>query len=62
MVKYLLEKAAASVSERNADGMLPIHLFCDFVREQMGEEENPQQLEIIWCLLMAYPETVLNNW
>ena len=34
MILYLLETpiASASVSERNVDSMLPIHLFCEYVR------------------------------
>jgi len=71
VIQYLLErpKSSASVSERNAGGILPIHLFCKFVNEQEQEEEeveddeeddNAKYTETIWRLLTAYPETVLN--
>jgi len=69
VIQYLLErpKSSASVSERNACGMLPIHLFCKFVNEQEeqeveedDEEDTTEYTETIWRLLIAYPETVLN--
>jgi len=63
VIVYLLETplSSAAVSERNVDGMLPIHLFCDFVRFQGAEgRDNPKYTETIWRLLTAYPETVLN--
>jgi len=62
VISYLLETpmAAASVSERNSDDMLPIHLFCEFINRQEEEEDTPEYTETIWRLLTAYPETVLN--
>jgi len=62
VIGYLLETpmSSASVSERNVDDMLPIHLFCKFVNEHEGEEKDIEYAETIWCLLSAYPETVLN--
>ena len=63
VISYLLETpmSSASVSEKNVDGgMLPIHLFCEFVNRSEEEEDTPEYTEIIWRLLMAYPETVLN--
>jgi len=57
VISYLLERS--SVSERNANGMLPIHLFCEYVNEQ-EENEDTEYTETIWRLLKAYPETVLN--
>ena len=62
VISYLLETpmASASVSERNSDGMLPIHLFCEFVKGRWCEGETPEYTETIWRLLTAYPETVLN--
>jgi len=46
-----------SVSERNANGMLPIHLFCEYV---IVKADIPEYTETIWRLLTAYPETVMN--
>jgi len=63
VIEYLLETpiSSAPVSERNSDGMLPIHLFCEFVKGRRGcEGETPEYTETIWRLLTAYPETVLN--
>ena len=62
VIEYLLErpKSSASVSERNADDKLPIHIFCEFVRGRWCEGETPEYTETIWRLLTAYPETLLN--
>jgi len=61
VILYLLETPMSSVSERNDDDMLPIHLFCKFVNEQEGEgDDKPDYTETIWRLLTAYPETVMN--
>ena len=64
VIHYLLETPMNSVSERNVIGMLPIHLFCEFVNEQEEEEDDAEDTteytETIWRLLTAYPETVLN--
>ena len=66
VIQYLLDRpmSSASVSERNVDGMLSIHLFCEFVNEQEEEEDDAEDTteytETIWRLLIAYPETVLN--
>mmetsp|Transcript_4473 Transcript_4473/g.7966 ORF Transcript_4473/g.7966 Transcript_4473/m.7966 type:complete len:535 (-) Transcript_4473:134-1738(-) len=60
VVKYLLKEPMASISEKNTDGFLPIHLFCDFVKERWCDGKSTQYLETMWRLLMAYPETVLN--
>ena len=62
VISYLLDRpmSSASVSERNVDDMLPIHLFCEFVKGRWCEGETPEYTETIWRLLTAYPETVLN--
>jgi len=62
VISFLLETpiASASVSEKNVDGMLPIHLFCEFVKGRWCEGETSEYTETIWRLLTAYPETVLN--
>lgn len=61
VIEYLLETpvSSAAVSERNVDGKLPIHLFCEHVRCCHGYDP-PGYTETIWRLLSAYPETVLN--
>ena len=67
VIEYLLDRpmSSASVSERNANDMLPIHLFCEFVSKQEAddddEEDTPEYTESIWRLLTSYPETVLNR-
>jgi len=62
VISYLLKTplSSASVSERNVDDKLPIHLFCEFVNRFEEEEDAPEYTETIWRLLTAYPETVLN--
>jgi len=65
VVAYLLDRpmSSASVSERNVDGKLPIHLFCDSERDRGVRKkilDTPKYTETIWRLLTAYPETVLN--
>jgi ankyrin repeat protein len=61
VIEYLLDRpmSSASVSERNIDDKLPIHLFCEHVWCCHGYDP-PKYTEIIWRLLSAYPETVLN--
>ena len=59
VIKYLLDKQMAFVSERNADGKLPIHLLFES-GEHIVDRESPEYLETIWRLLLAYPETVLH--
>ena len=62
LIEYLLKTpmSSASVSERNVDDMLPIHLFCEFVNEQEEKEDTAEYTETIWRLLTSYPETILN--
>ena len=57
VVKYLLDKRTGSVSERNNDSKLPIQLLFEADCE---DEQEVSYTETIWCLLLAYPETVLN--
>ena len=61
VIEYLLETSmsSAAVSEKNVDDKLPIHLFCEFVNGQEGEDTT-EHTETIWRLLTSYPETVLN--
>jgi len=56
VIQYLLDNPMG-LSERNANGMLPIHLFCEYV---IGKADTSEYTETIWRLLTAYPETVLN--
>lgn len=58
IVKYLLDRQVASVSERNADGMLPIHILFDAYNKRWSIRDTPLYLETLWCLLLAYPEAV----
>ena len=62
VISYLLGRpmSSASVSKRNTHDMLPIQLFCEFVKGRWCEGETPEYTETIWRLLIAYPETVLN--
>jgi len=62
VIQHLLKTpmSSASVSERNDVSMLPIHLFCEFVKGRWCEGETLEYTETIWRLLTAYPETVLN--
>jgi len=59
VVKYLLESRVPSVSERNGNNKLPIHLLCESVLGVV-DRESPEYVEVIWRLILAYPETVLN--
>jgi len=59
VVKYLLERGIPSDSERNGDNKLPIHLLCESGKDKV-DRESLEYVETIWCLLLAYPETVLN--
>ena len=59
-VNYLLDRQVASVSERNTNDKLPIHLLCDAANERWGLRDTPLYVETIWRLLLAYPETVVN--
>jgi len=60
VISYLLETSmSSSISERNINCKLPIHLFCEHVRCCHGHDP-PEYTETIWRLLTAYPETVLN--
>jgi len=59
VVKYLLESRVPSVSERNGNNKLPIHLLCESGNDKV-DHESAEYVETIWRLLVAYPETVLN--
>ena len=58
-VKYLLERSASQVSERNVGNKLPIHLLCESGTDRV-DRESPEFVETIWYLLLAHPATVLN--
>ena len=57
-VKYLVESHVPSVSERNSDNKLPIHLLLE-CRESVVDKESTEFIEVVWRLLLAYPEVVM---
>lgn len=65
VVKYLLTSNEGnyyrgSISERNDDNKLPIQLLIEAGEKMMHDDDDPEYTEAIWCLLLAYPETVMN--
>ena len=58
-VRYLLTKQIVPVSEKNANGKLPINLLWESC-EQGASNESNEYVETVWQLLLAYPEIV--NW
>lgn len=66
VVMYLLDSGhLKAVTEKNKDGMIPIRLFNEFVRQRQFEfgANNIKYVETIWHLLMADPETLdSSNW
>ena len=57
MVNYLLKRSVPTVSKRNDDDKLPVHLLCEAGEEKVARE-SLAYVESIWHLLLAYPETV----
>ena len=57
-VQYLLDRQVASVSQRNSEGLLPIHIFCDPTGKRWNYQDTPLYVETVMRLLLAYPETV----
>ena len=56
-VPYLLEKQMSLVTETNIDGDLPIHLASDELKSIYRHPEyQPRIIEIVWRLLLAYPD------
>jgi len=55
LVNYILEKRMSLVTNTNKDGDLPIHVACDTVNK-CSLEYQPEAIEIVWRLLLAYPE------
>eukprot|EP00956_Cyclotella_meneghiniana_P009567 scaffold13204_cov66-Cyclotella_meneghiniana.AAC.6 len=64
VVRHLLKAGhTRSVCKKNKDGMLPIHLLNEFVKERWCEENDTKYVEALWLLLLAEPETVHpSNW
>ena len=61
-VKYLLERNVPSVSERNNDNMLPLHLLleCGENTYQIKVDKGSiEYIETVWLLLLANPEVVM---
>ena len=57
IVKYLLEANVPSVSERNDDNKLAIHLLFE-CGENTLDRESMEYVETVWQLLLANPEVV----
>ena len=57
VLKYLLEANAPSVSERNNDEKLAIHLLFDR-GDNILDRESMEYVETVWQLLLANPEVV----
>jgi len=57
-VNYILEKRMSLVTVANEDGDLPIHVACDILDTFIGREEMLETVctEIVWRLLLAYPD------
>ena len=66
LVQLLLEKHqehTTSISERNDDDKLPIHLLCDARRlglRNKVDTESIEYTEALWLLLRQCPETIVN--
>ena len=58
VIKYLIERNVPSVSERNKDNKLPLHVLLENKNEQVNRE-SPEFIETCWQLLRAHPETVM---
>ena len=60
MVTYLLGIQASSVSKRNGNNKLPIHLLWE-CEEDKVDRESPEYVETIGRLMLANPEETLLN-
>ena len=58
VVKYLLEANVPSVSERNNDNKLAIHLLFECGENTLDTRESMEYVETVWQLLLANPEVV----
>ena len=58
VVKYLLEENVPSVSDRNNNNKLAIHLLFECGETTLGRD-NLECVETIWQLLLANPEVIL---
>jgi len=57
VVNYLLEKQMSLVTVANNDGDLPIHVASDSMKDSKNKSTSgPEQVEIVWRLLLAYPD------
>ena len=59
VVKYLLDKKNAHVSEHNKENKLPIHLLFESYNNTV-DRDSKEYIETVWLLLLAHPETVMN--
>jgi len=60
VVNYLLKNQMFSVSERNFNYKLPIHLLCETINGKV-DHDSSECIETIWRLLVAFPETLLST-
>jgi len=62
VVKFLLNRHMQLVTKRNAEGDLPVYLLCA-AGKYSGRFDDPEHVETIWRLLLAYPEDIslINN-
>ena len=61
VVNYLLEKQMSLVTVTNKGGDLPIHVASDYMKVSTGspyhqKTSKPARVEIVWRLLLAYPD------
>jgi len=60
VVNYLLEKQMSLVTVANKDGDLPIHIASDNMKDTTGIKNRttsePERIEIVWRLLLVYPD------
>jgi len=62
VVKYLLETQMQMVTKRNVKGDLPLYLLCNTSGMNSSELDNTEHLEMIWRLLLAYPDDVSHRY
>ena len=55
VVEYLLNRHMQLVTKRNTQGYLPVYLLCG-TGEDSSNFDDPEHVETIWRLLLAYPE------
>ena len=56
LVNCLLKKRMSLVAIPNKNGDLPIHVASDVSNHSTDRVYYPECIEVVWCLLLAYPE------